>query len=125
MESRTDANFSWRKFSPGILAAAQSVDDVRYFVKGDCRMPRSRLRRYLSQYGMRGEALHAEVIRIVAGPQKVSVTTDTRIHDTGPYGWEPADYTPMMRRIFRGKQTRHLVMFDELSLVCHRNGEKL
>ncbi|WP_241689656.1 hypothetical protein [Pantoea agglomerans] len=86
-------------------------------------MPRSRLRRYLSQYGMRGEVLYAEVIRIVAGPQKVLDTADTRIHDIGPYGWEPADYTPMMRRIFRGKQTRHFVMFDELSLVCHRNGQ--
>lgn len=125
MESQTDANFSWRKFSPGILAAMQSVEDFCDSVKSDSRMPISRLRRYLSQYGMRGDALYAEVIRIVAGPQKIPGAAETRIHVTGPYGWEPADYTPMMRRIFRGKQIRHLVMFDGLSLVCHYNGDKL
>lgn len=114
MESQTDVNFTWRKFSPGIFAATQSVEDFRDSVKSDWKMPRSLLRRYLSQYGVRGDALRAEVIRIITGPQKVLDTAYTRIHVTGPYGWEPADYTRMMRRIFRGKEIRHLLMFDEL-----------
>lgn len=36
------------------------------------------------------------------------------IYYTWPYGWEPCDFTPMMRRIFRGKRTRHVMMLDEM-----------
>ncbi|HGE6155838.1 MAG: hypothetical protein E7J61_22415, partial [Enterobacter hormaechei] len=36
------------------------------------------------------------------------------IYYTWPYGWEPCDFTPMMRRIFRGKRTRHVMMSDEM-----------
>lgn len=39
----------------------------------------------------------------------------------GIYYREPADYMPMMRRIFSGKRTRHMLIFDE---VPERFGEK-
>lgn len=89
--------------------------DLSSYVKTDPRMPRKRLRRYLGQYGLRGEALNKEVRRIVAGPERPDNILKSGIYYTWPYGWEPADFTPMMRRIFRGKCTRHLMMFDELA----------
>ena len=102
-----------RKYGMNIITATQHMD-INAYVKSDPRMPRTRLRRYLGQYGLRGEALSREVRRIVAGPGA------TRQHAEGrdllylAYGWEPCDFTPMMRRIFRGKRTRHVMMFDEM-----------
>ena len=105
-----------RKFGTGIVAASQQPDMLN-FIKSDPRMPRQRLRSYLGQYGMRGAALYAEVRRIAAGPLRKDTILKTGIYHTWPYGWEPADFTPMMRRIFKGKSTRRVVTFDELSQV--------
>ncbi|HBV9945497.1 TPA: hypothetical protein ACGB3K_004690 [Klebsiella aerogenes] len=85
------------------------------YVITDYRMPRSRLRRYLGQFGLRGEALCAEVRRIAAGPADKKAEVSPGIYYTWPYGWQPGDFTPMMRRIFRGKRTRYLVMSDEVA----------
>lgn len=52
-----------------IITATQQMD-VNAYVKSDPRMPSTRLRRYLGQYGLRGEALNREVRRIVAGPER-------------------------------------------------------
>lgn len=51
--------------------------------------------------------------RIVADPERPDNTLKAGIYYTWPYGWEPADFTPMMRRILGGKRTRHVMMFDE------------
>ncbi|WP_219714449.1 hypothetical protein [Klebsiella pneumoniae] len=101
-----------RRYGMTIITATQHLD-VNGYVKSDPRMPRTRLRRYLGQYGLRGEALNREVRRIVAGPARDSKLKDG-IYYTWPYGWEPCDFTPMMRRIFRGKRTRHVMMSDEM-----------
>ncbi|EOE7356170.1 TPA: hypothetical protein ACKFMW_004322 [Enterobacter hormaechei] len=105
-----------RKYGGSIVSASQLLDMSNY-VKSDPRMPRQRLRRYLGQYGLRGEALSREVSRIVAGPERPDNTLKAGIYYTWPYGWEPEDFTPMMRRIFRGKRTRHVMIFDELSYM--------
>ncbi|EOF4706055.1 hypothetical protein ACKWWX_004518 [Klebsiella oxytoca] len=102
-----------RKYGMTIITAIQHMD-INAYVKSDPRMPRTRLRRYLGQYGLRGEALSREVRRIVAGPERRDSTLKDGIYYTWPYGWEPGDFTPMMRRIFRGKRTRHVMMFDEM-----------
>ncbi len=102
-----------RKYGMNIITATQFMD-VNAYVASDPRMPRTRLRRYLGQYGLRGEALNREVRRIVAGPERRDNTLKVGFYYTWPYGWEPADFTPMMRRIFHGKSTRHILMFDEL-----------
>lgn len=103
------------KYGSNILATT-SHKEVNTDVKSDPRMPRTRLRRYLSQYGLRGEALNREVRRIVAGPERRAHSVPEGLYYTWPYGWEPADFTPMMRRIFRGKRTRHLIVIDEAAL---------
>jgi hypothetical protein len=102
-----------RKYGMNIITATQLMD-VNAYVKSDPRMPGTRLRRYLGQYGLRGEALSREIRRIVAGPERRDNTLKQGIYDTWPYGWEPADFTPMMRRIFRGKRTRYVMMFNEM-----------
>ena len=58
-----------RKYGMNILTATQNMN-INAYVKSDPRMPRTRLRRYLGQYGLRGEALSREVRRIVAGPER-------------------------------------------------------
>ncbi|WP_168445030.1 hypothetical protein V1585_22960 (plasmid) [Enterobacter hormaechei subsp. xiangfangensis] len=110
-----------RKYGMKLITATQHMD-INTYVKSDPRMPRTRLRRYLGQYGLRGEALSREVRRIVAGPERRDSTLQEGIYYTWPYGWEPADFTPMMRRIFRGKRTRHLMMFDELPQLFGKLG---
>ena len=102
-----------RRYGMTIITATQHLD-VNGYVKSDPRMPRTRLRRYLGQYGLRGEALNREVRRIVAGPERRDSKVKDGIYYTWPYGWEPCDFTPMMRRIFRGKRTRHVMMSDEM-----------
>src|SRR5690606_20611444 len=102
-----------RKYGMNIITVTQHREGHDY-VKSNPRMPGTRLRRYLGQYGLRGEALSREVRRIVAGPERRDSTLKDGIYYTWPYGWEPADFTPMMRRIFRGKRTRHVMMFDEM-----------
>ncbi|PLM62172.1 hypothetical protein CWM85_14945 [Klebsiella michiganensis] len=102
-----------RRYGMTIITATQHLD-VNGYVKSDPRMPRTRLRRYLGQYGLRGEALNREVRRIVAGPERRDSKLKDGIYYTWPYGWEPCDSTPMMRRIFRGKRTRHVMMSDEM-----------
>ncbi|MBZ4280852.1 hypothetical protein LAM20_23145, partial [Mycobacterium tuberculosis] len=62
------------------------------------------------------------VRRIVAGPERRDSTLQVGIYYTWPYGWEPADFTPMMRRIFRGKRTRHVMLFDELPQLFGKSG---
>lgn len=114
MDEMATAFRAVRKYGMNIINATQLMDANAY-VKSDPRMPRTRLRRYLGQYGLRGEALSREVRRIVAGPEHQDNTLNVGIYYTWPYGWEPADFTPMMRRIFRGKRTRHVMLFDELS----------
>lgn len=113
MDAMATAYSTMRKYGMNIITATQLMD-VKAYVKSDPRMPRTRLRRYLGQYGLRGEALSREVRRIVAGPERRDNMPEAGIYHTWPYGWEPADFTPMMRRIFRGKRTRHMMMFDEL-----------
>lgn len=103
-----------RKIGMKTITVSQLMDLSNY-VRTDPRMPRNRLRRYLGQFGLRGEALNAEVRRIAAGPGQKDDAVKDGIYYSWPYGWQPADFTPMMRRIFRGKSTRHVVMFDELS----------
>lgn len=110
-----------RKYGMTIITATQHLD-VNGYVKSDPRIPRTRLRRYLGQYGLRGEALNREVRRIVAGPERRDSTLQVGIYYTWPYGWEPADFTPMMRRIFRGKRTRHVMLFDELPQLFGKSG---
>ena len=109
-----------RKYGMNIITATQHMD-INAYVKSDPRMPRTRLRRYLGQYGLRGEALSAEVRRIVAGPERPDNTLKAGIFYTWPYGWEPADFTPVMRRIFMGKRTRHVLLFDELPQLFGKN----
>lgn len=116
MDAMASALGTMRKYGMNIISVTQFMDADSY-VKTDPRMPRTWLRRYLGQYGLRGEALNREVRRIVAGPERRDNTVKDGIYCTWPYGWEPADFTPMMRRIFKGKQTRHLMMFDEVSLM--------
>ncbi|WP_333500609.1 hypothetical protein [Kluyvera sp. CHPC 1.2972] len=101
-----------RQYGMNIISATQHMD-VNAYVKSDPRMPGTRLRRYLGQYGLRGEALSREVRRIVAGPERRDSTLKDGIYYTRPYGWEPGDFTPMMHRIFHGKRTRHVMMLDE------------
>ena len=113
MNEMTRAFSSVRKYGMNIITVAQS-GDFPAPEKSDPRLPVTRLRRYLGQYGLRGEALKREVRRIIAGPERPDNTLKDGIYCTWPYGWEPVDFTPMMRRIFRGKCTRHLMMFDEL-----------
>lgn len=110
-----------RKYGGNIINVTQFMDTNAY-VKSDPRMPRTRLRRYLGQYGLRGEALSREVRRIVAGPERPDNTLKAGIYYTWPYGWEFADFTPMMRRIFRGKRTRHVMLFDELPQLFGKLG---
>lgn len=110
-----------RRYGMNIITATQHLD-VNGYVKSDPRMPRTRLRRYLGQYGLRGEALNLEVRRIVAGPERRDNTLKDGIYCTWPYGWEPADFTPMMRRIFHGKSTRHVMMSDEVPLLYQNTG---
>lgn len=102
-----------RRYGMTFITATQHMD-VNAYVKSDPRMPRTRLRRYLGQYGLRGEALSREVRRIVAGPERRDSKLKDGIYYTWPYGWEPCDFTPMMRRIFHGKRTRHVMMSDEM-----------
>ena len=111
-----------RKYGMNILTATQHMD-VNAYVNSDLRMPRTRLRRYLGQYGLRGEALNREVRRrIVSGPERRHSTLQEGIYHTWPYGWEPADFTPMMRRIFKGKRTRHVMLFDEMPQLFSKLG---
>jgi len=70
---------------------------------------RTRPRRYLGQHGLRGEAISREIWRIVAGPERRN-----KMLKEGIYYREPADYMPMVRRIFSGKRTRHMLIFDEV-----------
>ncbi|ENL0638814.1 TPA: hypothetical protein ACGSSW_005413 [Klebsiella pneumoniae] len=109
-----------RRYGMTIITATQHLDDNGN-VKSDPRMPRTRLRRYLGQYGLRGEALNREVRRIVAGPERRDSKLKDGIYYTWPYGWEPCDFTPMMRRIFRGKRTRHVMMSDEMPQLFGKN----
>ena len=55
-------------------------------------------------------------------PECVYNTLKAGIFYTWPYGWELADFTPMMRRIFRGKRTRHVMLFDELPQLFSKLG---
>ena len=110
-----------RKYGMNILTATRHMD-INAYVKSDPRMPGTRLRRYLGQYGLRGDALSREVRRIVAGPERRDSTPQEGIYYTWPYGWEPADFTPMMRRIFKGKRTRHVVLSDELPQLFGKSG---
>lgn len=108
-----------RKYGMNIIGASHLME-VKAFTQSDPRMPVMRLRRYLGQYGLRGEALSREVRRIGAGPERPDNTLKAGIYYTWPYGWEPADFTPMMRRILGGKRTRHVMMFDEFHQVFRK-----
>lgn len=121
MDAMTTAFSAMRKYGMNIISVTQFMDADSY-VRSDPRMPRTRLRRYLGQYGLRGEALNREVRRIVAGPERRDNTLKDGIYFTWPYGWEPADFTPMMRRIFHGKSTRHVMMFDEMPALSGKRG---
>lgn len=121
MDVMATALRSTRKYGMKLLDVTQFME-VKASVKSDPRMPVTRLRRYLGQYGLRGDALKREVSRIVAGPERRDNLLKTGIYYTWPYGWEYADFTPMMRRMFRGKGTRHVMMFDELPLMLSQSG---
>lgn len=121
MDVMATALRSTRKYGMKLLDVTQFME-VKASVKSDPRMPVTRLRRYLGQYGLRGDALKREVSRIVAGPESRGNLLKTGIYYTWPYGWEYADFTPMMRRMFRGKGTRHVMMFDELPLMLSQSG---
>ena len=98
MDAMTTAFSAMRKYGMNIISVTQVMDADSY-VRSDPRMPRTRLR------------------RIVAGPERRDNTLKDGIYFTWPYGWEPADFTPMMRRIFHGKSTRHVMMFDEVPFM--------
>lgn len=102
-----------RKYSLRLLSVSQPA--LTDFIITEHRMPRSRLRRYLGQFALRGQALRAEVRSIAAGSAYKEAVVSPGINHTWPYGWQPGDFTPMMRRIFRGKSTRDLVMSDEVA----------
>lgn len=91
--------------------------DMRTFVRGpvsDPKFPRTKVRRYLSQYGFRGSKLNTEVERICTlkipkGDWKY------------PYGWSEQDLSGPMRRMFGRKRRRNLVMLDEFHMSYINN----
>lgn len=72
-----------RKYGMNIITATQLMD-VNAYVKSDPQMPGTRLRRYLGQYGLRGEALSREVRRLVAGPERRDNTLKQGFTIRGP-----------------------------------------
>src|SRR5699024_7878106 len=99
-----------------LITISQEISEATT-VKTAHRMPGKRLRRYLGQSGLRGEALRAEVRHTAAGPQGKDYVVKEGVYYSWPYGWEPEDFTPMMRRIFKGKSPHHIMICDELSLL--------
>jgi hypothetical protein len=81
MDAMASALGTMRKYGMNIISVTQFMDADSY-VKTDPRMPRTRLRRYLGQYGLRGEALNREVRRIVAGPERRDNTFKDGIYCT-------------------------------------------
>lgn len=69
MDVMATALSSTRKYGMKLLDVTQFME-VNTSVKSDPRMPVTRLRRYLGQYSLRGDALNKEVRRIVAGPER-------------------------------------------------------
>ncbi|MFJ5461853.1 hypothetical protein AB6D34_18405 [Pectobacterium brasiliense] len=110
-----------RKYGMNIASGSQDKKCISA-VNADPKMPRKRLRRYLSQYGLRGEALHTEVTRIVEGPDRVTAPLEMGNYTLWPYGWQSADLTRKMRRIFKGKSKRVCIMFDEASWLFKGQG---
>ncbi len=74
------------------------------------------------QYGLRGEALNREVRRIVAGPERRDSTLQEGFTIRGPMAGSLRISRQMMRRIFRGKRTRHVMLFDELPQLFGKSG---
>jgi len=64
------------------------------------------------QYGLRIEALSMEARRIVTGPERRNDPPKAGVYYTWPYVRVFEDFTPMMRRILRGKHTRYLLVPD-------------
>ncbi|BAN99919.1 hypothetical protein E05_51530 (plasmid) [Plautia stali symbiont] len=111
-----------RKYGMNNITVMQFMDADSY-VKSAPGMPGTRLRRCLGQYGLRGEALGREVRRIVAGSERGDNTLKAGIYCSRPCGREPADFTPVMRRIiFKGKRTRYVMMFDEMPELSGKRG---
>ncbi|ECG3146340.1 hypothetical protein AZH90_004369 [Salmonella enterica subsp. enterica serovar Legon] len=87
--------------------------------QSDKAFPVRKIRRALSSFGWRGDALRKELDRIVAGP-------DARDAEPGimvvyPYGWEKKALTREMRRMFpQNSGKRQLLMIDELHLWMSR-----
>ncbi len=105
-----------RKYGEQLITISQEISEATT-VKTAHRMPGKRLRRYLGQSGLRGEALRAEVRHTAAGPQGKDYVVKEGVYYSWPYGWEPEDFTPMMQRIFKGKSPHHIMICDELSLL--------
>jgi hypothetical protein len=82
----------------------------------DPKLPHHRIRRYLSDFGFRGAALNAEVKRIVAGPEK-HISPEGHIWYSYPYGWDERQFTRSMKRIFKGRGKRNILMMDEAHLL--------
>ncbi|EKN3638057.1 TPA: hypothetical protein U5D81_003844 [Yersinia enterocolitica] len=100
-----------RAFSATTMTIHQDVNDFVGGPASDPKFTRTRVRRYLSQYGFRGSKLKAEVERICTFNRSKG---DWKY----PYGWSEQDLTGPMRRMFGLKRKRNLVILDEFwSLV--------
>ncbi|PVZ84225.1 hypothetical protein C9426_24115 [Serratia sp. S1B] len=105
-----------RRENSTVIELTQNLDDLkRKSDYTDPKLPHHRIRRYLSDFGFRGAALNAEVKRIVAGPEK-HLSPEGHIWYTYPYGWDDRQFTRSMRRIFKGRGRRNILMMDEAHL---------
>ncbi|EDP0643663.1 hypothetical protein K1144_004258 [Salmonella enterica] len=95
----------------------QSLADLESLpLHDDARFPRSRLRKTLRRYRYRGEALKAEVERIMRGPGlELAPVAGRRV--TYPYGWQKHQMTRLMKRIFHGLGREQLLFVDEFWLL--------
>ncbi|MCR6171447.1 hypothetical protein [Escherichia coli] len=105
------AQKTMRKYGEQLITISQEISEATT-VKNAHRMPGKRLRCYLGQSGLRGEALRAEVRH--TGKDYV---VKEGVYYSWPYGWEPEDFAIMMRRIFKRKSPFILIIFDELTLL--------
>ncbi|EOM7671316.1 hypothetical protein ACNCQC_004601 [Escherichia coli] len=94
-----------------VVEVTQNRVDLESLPLGnDARFPRSRLRKTLRRYRYRGEALKAEVERIMRGPGLTPAAGACVIY---PYGWQKHQMTRLMKRIFHGLGRPQLLVMDE------------
>ncbi len=104
-----------RKHNINLAEVTQNMEAFKKCSYSNPRLRHRLLRRYLSDFGFRGAALNAEVKRIVAGPEK-HLVHEGSIWNSYPYGWDERQFTRAMKRIFKGRGKRTMLMMDELHL---------